>query len=518
MRIFVISVLNTIWFSTAFGQYFHFSQINYTDQRINPAVVASSDYAFLNFAHRNQKTGGDFNLNSSFASASYPLLSKKNGVRWAGLGVTLMDDRSGGIFKIQEASLSYAANIYLSKWQTISLGAKGLYQQRKIDLDGLYTGMQYVPDRGFDEGALSGENFHQLNNDFFTLSLGVLWQRMDRKNDRIGYISLSFFDINKPKDSFLGTESELRGAFVSAMGLRIYQKGSLSVFPELLFSSTYANNLVNLGAIWQYKINSTQQETSRVDIITKYVLGRYGIVGLQLHRENFSVGFSYDFPVIVNNTANTGAFEIGFQFRRLVDARLKARASRKKQNDKKIAPTSAEAKKQVQPVSKTKVITKAIANNQEIKSDSVRYTSRSTLKESLKMKQDSIDARVEAGGIRHEPVELEKATLHFNFDFNSTDINQTSSKYLDEVADVLVENKRLNLTLTGHTDNIGSDRFNLRLSKERAQAIKEYLVDRGVTADRIMVDGKGMREPLNNNTTEEERALNRRVELSIIYK
>ena len=64
---------------------------------------------------------------------------------------------------------------------------------------------------------------------------------------------------------------------------------------------------------------------------------------------------------------------------------------------------------------------------------------------------------------------------------------------------------------------MGSEKFNQRLSINRAQTLKEYLVGKGVDSERIVADGKGMKEPLNKNETEEDRAKNRRVELTILY-
>src|SRR5687768_2417623 len=109
------------------AQYFQYSQYNFTDLRVNPAIAASSDYASVNFIFRNQSTGAaDVQLKSSMLSAVYPLLSKRSGKRWSGIGISFMDDRSGGIFSVQEASVSYALNIFLSGFQSLSLGFKGL--------------------------------------------------------------------------------------------------------------------------------------------------------------------------------------------------------------------------------------------------------------------------------------------------------------------------------------------------------------------------------------------------------
>src|SRR5687768_5890819 len=97
------------------AQYFQFSQYNYTEQRITPTAPANSDFARLAFIYRNQSTGGDINLSSNMLSASYPLLSRKTGKRWSGVGITLMDDRSGGIYNMTEGSLSYAVNIFITE-------------------------------------------------------------------------------------------------------------------------------------------------------------------------------------------------------------------------------------------------------------------------------------------------------------------------------------------------------------------------------------------------------------------
>ncbi|HYI76609.1 MAG TPA: OmpA family protein, partial [Chryseolinea sp.] len=125
-------------------------------------------------------------------------------------------------------------------------------------------------------------------------------------------------------------------------------------------------------------------------------------------------------------------------------------------------------------------------------------------------------AIVDIGKFKHEPLVLEKAVLDFNFEFNSSAVNQRTALYLEDLAKALQDNPELNVRLVGHTDNIGSEKFNLKLSQHRAQTMKDYLVSKGVEASRISTDGKGMKEPLNDNSTEEKKAANRRVELTIV--
>jgi len=91
------------------AQYFQFSQVDFSPQRVTPASVAGSRYALASLISRTQQTGGGFNLNSNMISLSYPIAGKKsNG--WSGVGLSVMDDRTGqsGIFNTQEIGLAYA--------------------------------------------------------------------------------------------------------------------------------------------------------------------------------------------------------------------------------------------------------------------------------------------------------------------------------------------------------------------------------------------------------------------------
>jgi outer membrane protein OmpA-like peptidoglycan-associated protein len=139
------------------------------------------------------------------------------------------------------------------------------------------------------------------------------------------------------------------------------------------------------------------------------------------------------------------------------------------------------------------------------------------LAEKLEHKKDSVLANAKAGKVSHLPFEIEKVILHFNFEFGSSDLDEESTQYLDDLMQALKENSHLRIKLTGHTDNIGSASFNMKLSLYRANTIRDYFISRGIEGTRIQADGKGLTEPLNSNKTEAERAKNRRVELSILY-
>jgi outer membrane protein OmpA-like peptidoglycan-associated protein len=109
-------------------------------------------------------------------------------------------------------------------------------------------------------------------------------------------------------------------------------------------------------------------------------------------------------------------------------------------------------------------------------------------------------------------------TLHgIYFDFDKATIKPESRPALEDAAKTLNENPTISVQIRGHTDGIGSDRYNQRLSEKRAQAVVNYLVqDLGIDASRLTARGYGKSRPVADNKTEQGRALNRRVEFVIL--
>lgn len=105
-----------------------------------------------------------------------------------------------------------------------------------------------------------------------------------------------------------------------------------------------------------------------------------------------------------------------------------------------------------------------------------------------------------------------------NFATGTAELTQASFAVLNEVAASLVDNPGERVRVVGHTDNTGRRETNLRLSAERARAVVDYLVSRGVARDRLESEGAGPDEPVASNDTAEGRALNRRVELVLISR
>ncbi len=97
----------------------------------------------------------------------------------------------------------------------------------------------------------------------------------------------------------------------------------------------------------------------------------------------------------------------------------------------------------------------------------------------------------------------------------SSSLLKESFAELNTLVKLLNENPSLKVEIEGHTDNVGSEQYNNNLSQKRADAVKNYLVEKGIAESRLKSRGYGFTKPIADNSTEEGRAKNRRTQIRI---
>jgi outer membrane protein OmpA-like peptidoglycan-associated protein len=147
------------------------------------------------------------------------------------------------------------------------------------------------------------------------------------------------------------------------------------------------------------------------------------------------------------------------------------------------------------------------------------------LQQQIKFTQDSLDSHIRATRepVRYVPTKeedeiIKTAFAQLEFESAKAIIKQSSYSSLDGLAMLLKSHPEWSVTLKGYTDNSGNAAKNLQLSKDRAASVKNYLVNKGVSAANIQSQGYGSANPVASNSTLAGRAKNRRVEIELFSK
>jgi len=119
-------------------------------------------------------------------------------------------------------------------------------------------------------------------------------------------------------------------------------------------------------------------------------------------------------------------------------------------------------------------------------------------------------------GIPSDIEQFEGTLEGVNFDFGKDTLRPESKAKLDTAVDIMTKHSSVRVEISGHTDSVGGRDANMDLSQRRADAVKRYLVEKGIAADRIETRGAGPDEPIDSNKSDSGRAKNRRIEFKVL--
>ncbi|WP_175402826.1 OmpA family protein [Mangrovivirga cuniculi] len=120
-----------------------------------------------------------------------------------------------------------------------------------------------------------------------------------------------------------------------------------------------------------------------------------------------------------------------------------------------------------------------------------------------------------AGDFEHIRTD-EKVYFNFNFATDQAQLQQKDKETLDELVELMKSDSSLQVKIEGHTDDVGTEEYNIKLSERRAESVADYLISNGIMESRIEFLGWGESKPLVENNSSENRATNRRVEFTIM--
>jgi outer membrane protein OmpA-like peptidoglycan-associated protein/tetratricopeptide (TPR) repeat protein len=117
-----------------------------------------------------------------------------------------------------------------------------------------------------------------------------------------------------------------------------------------------------------------------------------------------------------------------------------------------------------------------------------------------------------------QPIKKDEIVILKNifFDTDKYELKAESTSELEKLQDLLTKNPKLKIEISGHTDNVGDDKYNQVLSENRAKAVYDYLVSKGIAKERLTYKGYGETKPLETNDTDAGRAINRRTEFKVV--
>ena len=500
MRKLASTLLLLVLSQLAWAQFFQFNQRYFTPQRANPAKVASEDsfHALLNF--REQSTGGDFSLRSTALDLAYPFHLNSRTV--AGLGLFVLDDRTAGrdVFSMQEIGLSSGVSLPSSRYSFFTLGLSYSFATQGLNDENLSTGSQFVPDRGFDLSLDNGEVFDDVRVSFQRLNTSILWKKLGRNNQLQASYGLSLFDLNRPKNALTETEQFIKRSFLAEGIQMVSQKGNDSWYVEGLAYGQLDQLTAQAGFIWDRRIRRDQH----LIVKARYSTEHYAIISARIEKDRLVVGATYDLALGKRAVSNQSAFEVGIGWKGV--SNIKRKRSKKK-NRRRRGPVKPPIGNQID-TTENKVEQKELI---ELDSSSIEQQIEESPEETESKKTSSL----QIGPISQKKNIVEQIDARFPFKTNSYQLSSDYRDFLDEIVARLLNNSNQVIEIIGHSDSIGSIEDNLVLSKNRAQAVANYLIENGIKKSRISVDGKGELNPISTNDTAEGRALNRRVEMRI---
>ncbi len=491
MQLRITFIILLFFGSTAYGQYPYINHIDWMKPQINPAALGINRTENILLNYNRSWIANEVNSNLAILQYDRAIISGKN-KNWGGIGVSLANEKVNykEVLNRFQATVSAAYAAKIGDKLYLNFGMQGGYNADKVNNSGLLTGSQYVPGIGFDPGISNQEPGMNLNVDYFGISTGVFLYQASEGILPDNYVGLSIRNMNRPANSFYDNNSRLSPQINVMGGIKLLESMKSKLLVEALFSSSNQRGNLTVGTVYEMKYfgNSTVGAAdASLRLLSRYSINNKILIGGQICYERFVVGFTYD----IKTKATDRSYESGFEVLMGLNRKLKLG------KQKKQTPTSQVTGKYLSDAPPQDTI--------KIAPDVIIETS-----------TDSIAVEKEHTGSANVGQVMNNPPLQnmIYFEFASKEITVVSTEHLRELVVEFYRSGKNRIVVTGFTDDIGDDKYNRQLSLSRARSVKQKLVEFGLSQDHISIEGKGEEQALYPNDSEENRAKNRRVEIT----
>lgn len=369
--------------------------------------------------------------------------------------------------KTQAITGGYAHYLKSGKTSWLSAAIHISFKMQHFAMEGFSTGSQFLTGDGYLPGLSLNEPVENYRGNWFSMGTSFSYHRQltGGKNIRLGF---SGFNLNKPNSSGGNAGGGLpRGYYVRASFFLPVIANKISIQPQ---ADVYknGNSIIRFGSAATVHLPESMDGFDGFSVQVMHGAKRFTTMGLKIHHKKLIVGMNHSFyqmPVPF-----VGATEIVFAY--MFDKKGKMKT------------------------------TTGVTNNPQVRNfyqfDEKKSQTNTLIKDDKK------------------PVHFQ-LSRYVDFEFNSSELSREAKRYLDELVTMLVADTGLKVEVMGHTDNVGSMETNEKVSLQRAKAVAGYIMDQGISAQRLNIIGFGADRPLNKNNSDKQRAHNRRVDIRI-YK
>jgi len=562
----------------SFGQQLYYSQYQLTPMLNNPSLITLSEELKVDVGYRNQFGGKGANYGTPLISATMPFYNKISAdayKKFGAAGIQIFTDRTGfsGMLATTGFSVAYSHIARLTQLDLISFGLQPGFYQRRIDYSKLTSGNQWDGSNGVfvDDPSRLGENITaDERRVFFTLNAGASYIRNDSRGNEFLVIGFGANNLTRPNIS-LNDKSFSNPINWNFQGSVIaFENNQFQVKPTVRHIQSQNLNQTNIGSYVYYKIGEPAGFLSKgnIGLGLWYSNQNAVIAALEINQKDWALGFSYDILASSLAEANnsTGAPEIIIGFRKYIGKGKKGSSdinasgslgsggssgSGKLKDLKKANPSNTEITQE--PVAKPVEAAKPVPDTNSVKKD----LAKPVLKDSI----NSNPPPVLPKNVAEQPkTSVRKPTLKSNISPELTeklskiltpdeelgndpyagtslaltkkqrDIFRKQPRYgkggyeLDDVAKaqmnqivkILKTRPKIKLEINGFCCDLGGPEVNKLISAARAENVKRYFRSKGIPLNRLKIKGNGLNKPIGDNTTEEGRITNRRVQFKFI--